>query len=144
MFFRRKKTKKLGVFVNYRDFKGNTTDAITKMLNDLKKFGSQTIKNCKVDHLKPGYGEVVCHLVDELLNIELYRREYQFFMPVFPKEAEAEDSPEEEVITAGEGEENRIFSTGASGISDLHGIQINTSTVQSPQPISPTKKRDTL
>jgi hypothetical protein len=46
------------------------------MLGDLKKFGSQTIKNCKPDHLKPGCGEVICHLVDELLNIELYRREY--------------------------------------------------------------------
>ena len=115
------------MFVNYRDFKGNTTDAITKMLKDLKTFGSQTIKNCKVDHLKPGYGEVVCHLVDELLNIELYRREYQFFQPAFPKEAEADESPEEEEV--GEGEENRIFSTGGGGISDLHGIQINASSV---------------
>jgi len=68
--------KKLGVFINYRDFKGNINDALTKMLGDLKKFGSQTIKNFKPDHLKPGYGEVVCHLLDELLNIELYRREY--------------------------------------------------------------------
>jgi hypothetical protein len=46
------------------------------MLNDLKKFGSQAIKNCKPEQLKPGHGEIICHLIDELLNIELYRREY--------------------------------------------------------------------
>jgi hypothetical protein len=31
-----------------------------------------------------GYGEAVCHIIDELLNIELYRRDYQFQLPVFP------------------------------------------------------------
>jgi hypothetical protein len=76
MGLNKEKTKKLGVFVNFRDFKGNLNEALTKLLNDLKKFGSQTIKNCKPDHLKPGHGEMICHLVDELLNIELYRREY--------------------------------------------------------------------
>jgi len=80
------------------------------MLGDLKKFGSQTIKNFKPDHLKPGYGEVVCHLVDELLNIELYRREYQFFQPSFPNE----DEKEEDNQTDEEGdadEANRLFSS---------------------------------
>ena len=41
-------------------------------------------KNCKVEHLQTGVGEVVCHLIDELLNVELFRREYQFGMPQFP------------------------------------------------------------
>jgi len=27
---------------------------------------------------------VVCHLIDELLNVELFRREYQFNVPKFP------------------------------------------------------------
>lgn len=64
------------MFVNFKDFKSNVSEAFTKMLNDLKKFGSQAIKNCKPEQLKPGHGEIICHLIDELLNIELYRREY--------------------------------------------------------------------
>ena len=62
-----------------------------KCLNDLKKFGSQLAKGIKVDSFAKGFGEDVCHLIDELLNIELYRREYQFFMPVFPQENHEED-----------------------------------------------------
>lgn len=54
------------------------------MISDLKKFGSQVAKNCKVEHLQTGQGEMVCHLVDELLNVELFRREYQFGIPKFP------------------------------------------------------------
>ena len=80
--------KKLGVFVNFKDYHGNTQEAITKLLNDLKKFGSQAARNVKPEQLQAGHGEEVCHIVDELLNIELYRREYQFHPPVFPEEAE--------------------------------------------------------
>lgn len=49
---------------------------MTKMLNDLKKFGSQVVRSVKLENISKGYGEDVCHLIDELLNIELYRREY--------------------------------------------------------------------
>jgi len=35
----RDKSRKLGVFVNFKDFKGKTTDALDKMITDLKKFG---------------------------------------------------------------------------------------------------------
>lgn len=59
---------------------------MAKLVNDLKKFGSQVVKGIKVESLVKGHGEDVCHLIDELLNIELYRREYQFFEPVFPQE----------------------------------------------------------
>lgn len=62
--------------MNFKDFKGNVLGALDKMLGDLKKFGCQAIKNTKPEALKAGYGEVICHLIDELLNIELYRREY--------------------------------------------------------------------
>jgi hypothetical protein len=48
------------------------------MIKDLKNFGINVAKNCRPEHLQVGYGEVVCHLIDELLNIELFRREYQF------------------------------------------------------------------
>jgi len=51
-------------------------EAITKLLNDLKKFGSHAAKGVKPEMLLPGHGEEVCHIVDELLNVELYRREY--------------------------------------------------------------------
>ena len=76
----------MGVFVNFKDYHGNTIEALTKLLNDLKKFGSQAARNVKPETLQAGYGEDVCHIVDELLNIELYRREYQFHEPVFPEE----------------------------------------------------------
>ena len=32
--------KKLGVFINFKDFKGKHNDALSKMMNDLKKFGT--------------------------------------------------------------------------------------------------------
>lgn len=72
--------------MNFRDFKGNTLEAMNKLLNDLKKFGSQVARTVKPDSLAKGFGEDVCHLIDELLNIELYRRDYQFFMPIIPRD----------------------------------------------------------
>ena len=74
------------MFVNFKDFKGSIAEALAKLINDLKKFGINVAKNCKPEHLHLGYGEVVCHLIDELLNVELFRREYQFFQPQFPSE----------------------------------------------------------
>jgi|DEB0MinimDraft_12_1074336.scaffolds.fasta_scaffold44941_3 hypothetical protein len=56
------------------------------MVNDLKKFGLPNMRNLKVDNLRAGYGEVVCQLIDELVNIELYRREFEFMPPQFPEE----------------------------------------------------------
>ena len=61
-------------------------DALSKLINDLKKFGCQTVKNFKPEQLQQGYGEEICHLIDELLNIELYRRDYKFSNPIFPEE----------------------------------------------------------
>ena len=66
------------MFINFRDFKGKTNDALTKMINDLKKFGLPNVKNLKIENLRNGYGEVVCQLIDELVNMELYRREFEF------------------------------------------------------------------
>ena len=31
--------KKLGVFVNFKDFMGKIVDALEKLINDMKKFG---------------------------------------------------------------------------------------------------------
>ena len=78
----------MGVFVNFKDYHGNTMDALNKMINDLKKFGSQAVRNVKPETLAQGHGEEVCTIIDELLNIELYRREYQFNSPLFPQEEE--------------------------------------------------------
>lgn len=66
------------MFINFKDFKGKTNDALTKMINDLKKFGLPNVKNLKIENLRNGYGEVVCQLIDELVNMELYRREFEF------------------------------------------------------------------
>jgi hypothetical protein len=51
------------------------------MINDLKKFGLPNVKNLKIENLRSGYGEVVCQLIDELVNMELYRREFEFGTP---------------------------------------------------------------
>ena len=48
------------------------------MVGDLKKFGLPNVKNLKIETLRPGYGEVVCQLIDELVNLELYRRDFEF------------------------------------------------------------------
>lgn len=58
------------------------------MVGDLKKFGLPNVKNLKIETLRPGYGEVVCQLVDELVNLELYRRDFEFQLPDFPQEEE--------------------------------------------------------
>ena len=79
-------SKKLGVFVPFADFKGNFVDAFNKLISDLKKFGYSNAKNLKVDQLKVGWGEHVCAVIDELLNLELYRREFQFKDPKFPRD----------------------------------------------------------
>jgi hypothetical protein len=49
MSLNKEKHKKLGVFVPYVDFKGNTTDALNKLISDLKKFGYSNAKNLKVE-----------------------------------------------------------------------------------------------
>ena len=48
------------------------------MINDLKKFGLPYINNIKLENLRQGYGEVTCQLIDELVNLELYRRDFEF------------------------------------------------------------------
>ena len=66
------------------DFKSNVGDALNKLISDLKKFGYSNAKVLTVDKLKPGWGEHICAVIDELLNLELYRREFQFKEPKFP------------------------------------------------------------
>jgi len=58
------------------------------MVGDLKKFGLPNINNLKIDTLRPGYGEVVCQLIDELVNLELYRRDFEFRAPNIPNDDE--------------------------------------------------------
>jgi coproporphyrinogen III oxidase-like Fe-S oxidoreductase len=72
----KEKMKKLGVFVPYADFKGNINEALNKLIGDLKKFGYSNAKNVKPEQVKLGWGEHVCAIIDELLNLELYRREF--------------------------------------------------------------------
>ena len=76
MSLNKEKMKKLGVFVPYADFKGNITEALNKLIGDLKKFGYSNAKNVKPEQIKLGWGEHVCAIIDELLNLELYRREF--------------------------------------------------------------------
>lgn len=38
----------------------------------------------------------MCHIIDELLNLELYRREFQFLQPVFPPDDEEDLDGEED------------------------------------------------
>lgn len=68
------------------------------MINDLKKVGLPNVKNLKIENLRSGYGEVVCQLIDELVNMELYRREFEFLPPQIPDDDAdfGEDSEEVE------------------------------------------------
>ena len=68
----------------FRDFKGSAHEAMAKVVKDLRTFGCQASKAVRVEQIKQGYGDAVCHVVDELLNLELYRREFQFLPPVMP------------------------------------------------------------
>ena len=105
----------MGVFVNFKDYHGNVSEAITKLCNDLKKFGSQAARNVKPETLALGYGEEICHIVDELLNVELYRREYQFHPPLFP------DELDESASQAGEELED---DPNLHGVHEINGIEI--------------------
>lgn len=83
------------MFINFKDFKGKQDEAINKLLSDLKKFALPNIKNIKPEHLVIGYGETVCQLIDELVNQELYRRDFEFLPPTFPVDDNNENSAEE-------------------------------------------------
>jgi hypothetical protein len=76
MSLNKEKHKKLSVFVPFVDFKGNVVDALNKLISDLRKFGYSNAKNLKVEQLRTGSGEQVCAVIDELLNLELYKREF--------------------------------------------------------------------
>lgn len=77
-----------------------------KLITDLKKFGYSGAKNLTQDSIKTGYGDSVCHIIDELLNLELYRREFQFFNPIFPPDTEDEGEEEEGY---GDGNEDSVI-----------------------------------
>ena len=38
-----------------------------------------------------GHGEVTCQLIDELVNMELYRRDFEFMPPTIPQDDEEND-----------------------------------------------------
>lgn len=81
----------MGAFVPFKDFKGNVNDAMQKMCRDLKSFGYSNWKNIKVEQIRQGYGDQVCDIITELINLELYRRDFKFMSPVFPPEPEDDD-----------------------------------------------------
>lgn len=91
-------------------------EALTKLLSDLKKFGSQAAKNVKPEAVTPGFGEDICHIIDELLNVELYRREYQFHPPIFPEEADESANLDDDVQD----------DPNLHGVQEINGIQIQT------------------
>lgn len=104
------------------------------MINDLRKFGVQVAKNCKPEHLMQGTGEVVCHLIEELLNVELFRREYQFGMPKFPPEDEQDDD-----------DLNNFDGDNLDGTQEMFGIKIRQDTnkqdIMNPTPTKTKRQR---
>lgn len=100
-------------------------DALNKLLNDLKKFGIPNIKSLKVESLRPGYGEIVCQLVNELINIELYRRDFEFQFPVHsPDDDEEVQSDELDDVADDQ-------FTGRNEM--INGIEIETHPQETPQ-----------
>jgi len=53
-------SKKQGIFINFKDFKGKYDDAMNKLITDLRKFGIGVSKTLKPEQLRGGYGEIVC------------------------------------------------------------------------------------
>lgn len=51
-------------------------EAMNKVVTELKKFGYSGSKTLRPESIKPGYGDEVCRVIDELLNLELYKREF--------------------------------------------------------------------
>ena len=115
MSLNKEKLKKLGVFVPYVDFKSNVTEALTKLISDLKKFGYSNAKNVKPEQIKLGWGEHVCAIIDELLNLELYRREFQFKDPIIPVDLEEEGDEVTEESGLGPNGESVIMLNGGGG-----------------------------
>jgi len=101
--------------VPFVDFKTNVTDALNKLIGDLRKFGYSNAKNLKPEQLRTGWGEHVCAVIDELLNLELYRREFQFNPPVFPQELEDEEGDEINNDDSALGGESLILLNGGGG-----------------------------
>ena len=57
----------------------------------------------------------MCAVIDELLNLELYRREFQFNNPIFPQEPEEEEGDEIENEGMGPAGESLILLNGGGG-----------------------------
>lgn len=38
-----------------------------------------------------GYGDQVCDIITELINLELYRKDFKFLPPVFPPDEDEND-----------------------------------------------------
>jgi hypothetical protein len=98
--------------VPFKDFRGNIHEAMTKVASDLKKFGYSGSKTLRLEQIKPGYGDQVCHIIDELLNLELYRRDFKFLTPVVPPDEEDEGDDEEGDDGGGNNEEAVIMING--------------------------------
>ena len=55
---------------------------VTTVLNNCKSYGVKFPDFVTSESLKPGYGESVCFIVNDLLNKELIRQDYRFETPV--------------------------------------------------------------
>ena len=76
--------------------------------------------------MRIGYGETVCQLIDELVNQELYRRDFEFLPPSFP-----EDDPNED--SADEIDESNNQDDEFQGKSEMiNGIEVQTHSIMSP------------
>ena len=45
--------------------------------------------------MRAGHGEIVCQLIDELVNMELYRRDFEFVPPNLAEENHQSEESEE-------------------------------------------------
>lgn len=104
------------------------------MLGDLKKFGLPNLKNLKVDQLLKGYGEQVCQLIDELVNLELYRRDFEFHRPIIPEDEEEQDELELSAQTNPDDAFN-----GASEL--VNGIEVQQHALMSPTGLAGKSRR---
>lgn len=71
-----------------------------KLCKDLKNFGYSNWKNIKIESIMNGFGDQVCDIITELINLELYRKDFKFLPPTFPED-EQEDDDNLDGVTSG-------------------------------------------
>ncbi|EGR31851.1 never in mitosis gene A-related kinase, putative [Ichthyophthirius multifiliis] len=57
-----------------------------QLLQDLRKWGSRLPDQLNISHIRNGYGDTICFILNDILNRELIRVNFKFDQPIFKNE----------------------------------------------------------